>query len=103
MFLRYGGITQCGLAAVGCQARDPAAAVVGQVGSSNAKWIQNASGLILPAQTGASKRVIATPGCEVNETKGTTLSGSISTVWTGLSWICVGVHSRRALPCPVCG
>ena len=21
---------------------------------------------------------------------------------TGLSWICVGIHSRRALPCPVC-
>ena len=32
----------------------------------------------------------------------TPLSGSISTVLTGLSWICVGTHSRRALPCPVC-
>ena len=32
----------------------------------------------------------------------TALSGSISTVLTGLSWICVGVHSRRALPSPVC-
>ena len=34
--------------------------------------------------------------------EGTALSGSISTVLTGLSWICVGIHSRRALPCPVC-
>ena len=33
---------------------------------------------------------------------GTALSGSISTVLTGLSWICVGIHSRTALPCPVC-
>ena len=33
---------------------------------------------------------------------GTALSGSISTVLTGLSWICVGIHSRRALPSPVC-
>ena len=33
---------------------------------------------------------------------GTALSGSISTVLTGLSWICVGIHSRRALLCPVC-
>ena len=32
----------------------------------------------------------------------TALSGSISTVWTGLSWICVGINSRRALPSPVC-
>ena len=32
----------------------------------------------------------------------TALSGSISTVSTVLSWICVGIHSRRALPCPVC-
>ena len=32
----------------------------------------------------------------------TALSGSISTVLTGLSWICVGIHSRRALPSPVC-
>ena len=32
----------------------------------------------------------------------TSLSGSISTVLTGLSWICVGIHSRRPLPCPVC-
>ena len=30
------------------------------------------------------------------------LSGSISTVSSGLSWICVGIHRRRALPCPVC-
>ena len=37
------------------------------------------------------------PGCP-----GTALSGSISTVLTGLSWICVGIHSRRALPTPVC-
>ena len=34
--------------------------------------------------------------------KGTALSGSISTVLTVLSWICVGIHSRGALPCPVC-
>ena len=33
--------------------------------------------------------------------KGTVLSGSISTVSTVLSWICVGIHSHRALPCPV--
>ena len=33
---------------------------------------------------------------------GTSLSGSISTVLTALSWICVCIHSRRALPCPVC-
>ena len=33
---------------------------------------------------------------------GTALSGSISTVLTVLSWICAGIHSRRALPCPVC-
>ena len=32
----------------------------------------------------------------------TALSSSISTVLTGLSWIHVGVHSRRALPSPVC-
>ena len=32
----------------------------------------------------------------------TALSGSISTVLTGWSWIFVGIHSRRALPCPVC-
>ena len=30
------------------------------------------------------------------------LSGSISTVLTVLSWIRVDIHSRRALPCPVC-
>ena len=30
------------------------------------------------------------------------LSGSISTVLTGLSWIRVGIHSRRALLNPVC-
>ena len=33
---------------------------------------------------------------------GTALSGSISTGFASLSWICVGIHSRRALPCPVC-
>ena len=33
---------------------------------------------------------------------GKSLSGSISTVLTSLSWICVGIHSRRALPSPVC-
>ena len=32
----------------------------------------------------------------------TALSGSISTVLTGLSWICVGIHSRGALRSPVC-
>ena len=32
----------------------------------------------------------------------TALSGSISTVLTVLSWICLDIHSRRALPCPVC-
>ena len=36
------------------------------------------------------------------EIGGTALSGSISTVLTVLSWICVGIHSRRALPSPVC-
>ena len=34
--------------------------------------------------------------------EGTALSGSISTALTGLSWICVGIHSRRALRSPVC-
>ena len=35
---------------------------------------------------------------------GTALSGSIPTVLTVLSWICLGMHSRidRALPSPVC-
>ena len=33
---------------------------------------------------------------------GTALPGSISTVFTVLSWICVGIHSCRALSCPVC-
>ena len=33
---------------------------------------------------------------------GTALSGSISTVLTGWSWICLGIHSRRALLYPVC-
>ena len=33
---------------------------------------------------------------------GTSLSGPISTVLTVLSWICVGIHSRRVLPSPVC-
>ena len=33
---------------------------------------------------------------------GTALSGSIFTVSTVLSWICAGMHSRRALPSPVC-
>ena len=37
-----------------------------------------------------------------NVRRGTALSGSISTVLTGLSWICVGVHSRRVLLSPVC-
>ena len=33
---------------------------------------------------------------------GAALSGSISTILTVLSWICVGIHSRRVLPSPVC-
>ena len=33
---------------------------------------------------------------------GTALSGSISAVLTGLSWICVGIRGRRALASPVC-
>ena len=32
----------------------------------------------------------------------TALSGSISTVLTVLSWICAGIHRRRALSSPVC-
>ena len=39
---------------------------------------------------------------EGSNTTSTALSGSISTVLTGLSWIYVGVYSRRALPSPVC-
>ena len=39
---------------------------------------------------------------DVNTAQCTALSGSISTVLTGLSWICVGIQSRRALPSPVC-
>ena len=34
--------------------------------------------------------------------QGTALSGSISTILTVLSWICVGIHRCEALPCPVC-
>ena len=33
---------------------------------------------------------------------GMAFSGSISTVLTGLSWICLGMHRRRVLFCPVC-
>ena len=33
---------------------------------------------------------------------GTALSGSISTVLTVLSWIYLDIHSRRAMPSPVC-
>ena len=33
---------------------------------------------------------------------GTALSGSISTVLTGLSWICAGICMCEALPSPVC-
>ena len=35
--------------------------------------------------------------------QGTSLSGSISTGLTILSWICVGIHRCGALPSPVCG
>ena len=34
--------------------------------------------------------------------EGTALSGSISTVLTVLSWICVGIHRCGVLPSPVC-
>ena len=34
--------------------------------------------------------------------KGTALSGSICTILTVLSWICVGIHRCEALPSPVC-
>ena len=40
--------------------------------------------------------------CNRIRATGTALSGSISTILTVLSWICVGIHSRRALPSPVC-
>ena len=33
---------------------------------------------------------------------GTSLSGSISTTWTGLSWICAGICMCEARPSPVC-
>ena len=33
---------------------------------------------------------------------GTALSGSFFTVLTGLSCICVGIHSRGVLPSPIC-
>ena len=33
---------------------------------------------------------------------GTSLSGSISTILTVLSWICVGIHMCGALPAPFC-
>ena len=33
---------------------------------------------------------------------GTSLSGSISTIWTVLSWMCVGIRSYRVLPSHVC-
>ena len=46
--------------------------------------------------------VHASATAEASQDNGTALSGSISTVFTVLSWICVGIHSRRALPCPVC-
>ena len=34
--------------------------------------------------------------------QGTSLSGSLSIILTVLSWICVGIRRRRALPSPVC-
>ena len=46
--------------------------------------------------------VVADPASADQAGEGTALSGSIFTVLTGLSWICVGIHSRRALPSPVC-
>ena len=46
---------------------------------------------------------LACAAVELNaELNGTALSGSISTILTGLSRIFVGIHSRRALPSPVC-
>ena len=39
---------------------------------------------------------------QIGDAQGTALSGSISTVSTVLSWNCVGIHNRRALPSPVC-
>ena len=33
---------------------------------------------------------------------GMSLSGSISTILTVLSWLCVSIHMCGALPCPVC-
>ena len=48
----------------------------------------------------SSPMVVAMQRATVHER--TALSGSISTVLTGLSWICVGIHSRGALPSPVC-
>ena len=59
------------------------------------RTIVRASDYELPAQVAAAVAAIF-------NLHGTALSGSISTVLTGLSWICVGIHSRRALPCPVC-
>ena len=38
----------------------------------------------------------------LQETKRTSLSGSISTIWTVLSWICAGIYMCAALPSPVC-
>ena len=40
--------------------------------------------------------------CDIFRVIGTMTSTSFSTVLTVLSWIFVGIHSRRALPCPVC-
>ena len=56
-------------------------------------------------QLDASKALVYWPSHDLgddNNGAGAALSGSISTVLTGLSWIYVGIHSRRALPPPVC-
>ena len=45
---------------------------------------------------------IANPMLRLQDGGGTALSGSISTVLTGLSWICAGICMREALPSPVC-
>ena len=42
------------------------------------------------------------PGIAFYNCVGTSLSGSISTILTVLSWICVGIHMCKALPSPVC-
>ena len=70
-----------------------------------AEALQMADHLVEDFHVGAGGAVSGSRGLFANNTawhEGTALSGSISTVLTGLSWICVGIHSRRALPYPVC-